>query len=129
MNISHYRVFAGIAFAGTFMLAGSLHSEGPESGGIEGVIAVSPSKPGPIRQGEESKAPAGNLEFIVKKENARIASFSTDGEGKFRVSLPPGHYTVVREDPGARIGHWHFEVDVAGGQVTKVTWTGDSGMR
>ncbi len=111
------------------MLAGGLNAEGPAGSGIEGVISVSPSKPGPIRLGAESKAPAGNVEFVVKKDAVRVASFTTDGEGKFRLSLPPGHYTIVREGPGARIGHWHFEVDVAGGQFTKVGWTGDSGMR
>jgi hypothetical protein len=58
-----------------------------------------------------------------------VAKFTTDGQGRFRVSLPPGHYTVLREDPGAAIGHWQFEVDVIAGEVTKVSWTGDSGMR
>jgi protocatechuate 3,4-dioxygenase beta subunit len=65
----------------------------------------------------------------VKKEDAPVASFTTDAEGRFRVSLPPGHYTVMREDSGARIGHWRFEVEVVVGSVAKVNWTGDSGMR
>ncbi|HEX8077876.1 MAG TPA: hypothetical protein VF511_08680 [Chthoniobacterales bacterium] len=102
----------------------------PGASGIEGIIMVSPSRPGPIHKGEGPTArPARNLEFVVKKGDARIASFTTNAEGGFRVSLPPGQYTVLREDPGARIGHWRFEAEVKAGEMTKVHWTGDSGMR
>lgn len=97
--------------------------------GIEGVISVSPSRPGPARKDEPNTAPVRNIEFVVKRGEEKVTSFATDGEGRFKVSLPPGHYVVLREDPGARIGHWRFEADVADGQVTKVNWTGDSGMR
>lgn len=97
--------------------------------GIEGIIFVSPSRPGPIRKEGPSKAPAANIDFVVKKADARVTSFTTDGEGRFRVLLPPGHYTVLREDPGAAVGHWTFEADVAAGEITKVTWIGNSGMR
>ena len=90
---------------------------------------VSPSRPGPIHKDGPSRAPAPNIQFIVKKAEVRVTSFTTDGEGRFRVSLPPGHYTVLREDPGARIGHWQFEAEVKTGEMTKVQWTGDSGMR
>jgi protocatechuate 3,4-dioxygenase beta subunit len=90
---------------------------------------VSPSRPGPIHKDGPSAAPAADLKFAVKKEDATVASFTTDAEGRFRVSLPPGHYTVLRDDPGARIGHWQFEVEVVSGSIAKVKWTGDSGMR
>ncbi|MEY2549449.1 MAG: hypothetical protein QOD64_2031 [Verrucomicrobiota bacterium] len=107
----------------------SAQTPAPVSTGIEGVIMVSPSRPGPTRKDGPSSAPAGNLEFAVKRADAKVAAFTTDAEGRFRVSLPPGHYTVLREDPGAKIGHWRFETDVKPGEVTKVQWTGDSGMR
>jgi hypothetical protein len=101
----------------------------PGASGIEGVIMVSPSRPGPIRKDQPSAAPAGNVEFAVKKEDARVASFTTDPEGRFHILLPPGHYTVLREDPGARIGHWRWEVEVVSGSMARVRWVGDSGMR
>ena len=97
--------------------------------GIEGVIMVSPSRPGPIHKDRPSAAPAGNVEFAVKKGDVQVASFTTDAEGRFRVSLPPGVYTVLREDPGARIGHWRWEVEVVSGSIAKVQWVADSGMR
>ncbi|MEP6604110.1 MAG: hypothetical protein ABJB69_09200 [Spartobacteria bacterium] len=74
-------------------------------------------------------APAPNIRFVVKNGDSEVASFITDAEGRFRIRLAPGHYIVARNDPGAAIGHWRFEADVAANQVTKVEWTGDSGMR
>ena len=59
-----------------------------------------------------------------------VASFKTDDQGHFRVSLPPGHYTVSRKSGQSRIGRFGpFDVDVTAGQVTKVQWSCDSGMR
>jgi hypothetical protein len=100
----------------------------PLPSGIEGVILVSPSRPGPIRKDEASAAPAGNLAFVVMKEGAKVISFTTDPAGAFRVSLAPGHY-IVERDPATKIGHWRFEVDVKPGEITTVRWVGDSGMR
>jgi hypothetical protein len=126
----HSRFFCTIAVASTLAVSSaSAQTPATVSSGIEGVIMVSPSRPGPTRKDGPSAAPAGNLEFAVKRGEARVAAFTTDAEGRFHVSLPPGHYTVLREDPGAKIGHWRFETDVKPGEVIKVQWTGDSGMR
>jgi hypothetical protein len=97
--------------------------------GIEGVILVSPNRPGPVRKDVPSESPAGNVTFVVMQSEAKVASLTTDTEGRFRVSLPPGHYIVTRDDPGARIGHWRFEAEVKTGEMTSVRWVGDSGMR
>ena len=107
-------------------------AETPPSGtsGIEGTIVVSPTRPGPIRKDEgPSVAPVRNTQFAIKAGDATVKTFTTDGEGRFQVALPPGHYVILREEPGARIGRWRFEADVVAGQVTKVNWTADSGMR
>jgi hypothetical protein len=102
----------------------------PGTSGIEGRIAVSPIRPGPIRKGEEpSVAPVTNAQFVVKAGDAIVKTFTTDGEGHFQVSLPPGHYVILREGAAPRVGRWRFEADVVAGQVTKVNWTADSGMR
>jgi hypothetical protein len=102
---------------------------GSSSSGIEGVIMVSPIRPGPIRKDGPSAAPAPNVTFVVMKADERVASLTTDAEGRFRILLPPGQYTVLREDPGARVGHWRFEAEVKAGEITTVRWVGDSGMR
>src|SRR4051812_3432313 len=129
MNGSFYSILAAGLCAMVSPVLMAETSPTPPGTGIEGVIMVSPSRPGPIRKDQPSAAPAGNIEFVVKKNDAKVASFTTDAEGRFQVSLPPGHYTVLREDGGARIGHWRFEAEVAAGKTTKVSWTGDSGMR
>jgi len=102
----------------------------PGTSGIEGTIVVSPSRPGPIRKDEgPSVAPVGNAQFVVKAGDATVKTFTTDGEGRFQVALPPGHYIILGEGAPVRIGRWRFEADVVAGQMTKVNWTADSGMR
>ena len=102
----------------------------PGMSGIEGTIVVSPTRPGPIRKDEEPRvAPVRNTQFVVKAGDATVKTFATDGEGRFQVALPPGHYVVLREGAASRVGSWRFEADVIAGQMTKVNWTADSGMR
>lgn len=112
-----------------FMAVAAPPAPSPIPSGIEGVILISPSRPGPARINQPNSAPASNVTFVVMKADAKVTSLTTDPEGRFRVSLPPGHYIVLRDDPGARIGHWRFEVDVKPGEMTSVRWTADSGMR
>jgi hypothetical protein len=126
---------ASLSIIATALLSLSCMTAGAETpapgvSGIEGTIVISPTRPGPIRKDEErSTAPVGNMLFVVKAGDATIKTFTTDGDGHFQVALPPGHYVIVREGAPPRIGRWRFETDVVGGQVTKVNWTADSGMR
>ena len=102
----------------------------PGTSEIEGTIVVSPTHPGPIRKDEErSVAPVSNAQFAIKAGDATVKTFTTDSEGRFQVALPAGHYVIVREGAGPGIGRWRFEADVIAGQMTKVNWTADSGMR
>jgi hypothetical protein len=98
--------------------------------GLEGVIMVGPIQGGPTRQGVPDSRPLPNTEFVVVKENRTVASFKTDDEGRFRISLPSGHYMISRKDWEASIGSYGpFEVDVTAGQIKKVQWTCDTGLR
>ena len=102
----------------------------PGTSGLEGTIVVSPTRPGPIRKDEGlSVAPVRNVQFAIKAGDAPVKTFTTDGDGRFQVALPPGHYVIVREGAPPRIGRWRFEADVVAGQMTKVNWTANSGMR
>jgi hypothetical protein len=101
-----------------------------DTSGIEGTIVVTPIRPGPIRKDEElSVAPVSNAQFVVKTGDAIVKTFTTNGEGHFQVALRPGHYVILREGVAPRVGRWRFEADVVAGQMTKVNWTADSGMR
>jgi hypothetical protein len=97
---------------------------------LEGVISVGPIQGGPTRQGVPDSRPLANTEFLVVKENSTVASFKTDDQGRFRISLPSGHYTISRKDWQASVGSYGpFQVDVAAGQVKRVQWNCDTGMR
>ena len=101
----------------------------PESG-IEGVITISPARPGPIRAHEPASVPLANTTFIAENNDGEVASFTTDNHGQFRVSLPPGHYKVSLKARKSTIGRFGpFEVDVGSGKMTKVQWECDSGIR
>jgi hypothetical protein len=103
----------------------------PESGtGIEGVITLSPTHGGPVRPGIPESKPFTNAIFVVENEKGAVASFTTDEQGQFRVSLAPGHYSVSRKGEKTKIGHYGpFDVDVVAGRMTKVAWSCDTGMR
>jgi hypothetical protein len=97
---------------------------------LEGVISVGPIHGGPTRQGVPDSKPLANIEFLVGKENSTVTSFKTDDQGRFQISLPPGHYTISRKDWKASVGSYGpFEVDVAAGQIKTVQWNCDTGMR
>ena|SRR5437870_3746425 len=98
--------------------------------GIEGVITISPAQPGPIRADSPGSKPLANAAFVVQNENGEVASFTTDDQGRFRISVPPGHYKVSIKGRKSSIGHYGpFEVDVVPGKMTNVQWECDSGIR
>jgi hypothetical protein len=98
--------------------------------GLEGVIMVGPIQGGPTRQGVPDSRPLPNTEFVVTTGNSLVASFKTDEEGRFKISLSPGRYTISRKDWHASIGSYGpFEVDIVAGQIKKVQWDCDTGLR
>jgi hypothetical protein len=120
----------GATLIALFSMTAVAETPPPGTSGIEGTIVVSPIRPGPIRKDEEPRvAPVGNAQFVVKAGDATVKTFATDSEGRFQVALPPGHYVIVREGAPPRIGRSRFEADVVAGEMTKVNWTADSGMR
>ena len=94
-----------------FVCAGQKSSDAET--GIEGVITVSPAQPGPARVGADASKPLPNTAFVVENEKGEVASFTTDDQGRFQISLLPGHYTISRKDWTANLGNYGpFEVDV-----------------
>jgi hypothetical protein len=122
--------FIGAALIAVLSVTAVAETPAPGTSGIEGTVLVSPSRPGPIRKDDgPSVTSVRNAQFAVKASDATVATFTTDGEGRFQVALPPGHYVIMGEGAPPRIGRWRFEADVVAGQMTKVNWTADSGMR
>ena len=128
MRFGKFLIFLGLLVVAACVSAGQTPSG--SAAGIEGVITISPTQPGPIRADTPSSAPLANATFIVENEKGTVASFTTDGQGRFRTSLAPGHYTVSVEGKKRGIGHYGpFDVDVVAGQMTKVAWECDTGIR
>jgi len=120
-----------IALAVLIMCAGFLPGQ-TQSGsqtGIEGVITIDPTRPGPVRADAPS-SPLANTAFMVESQKGEITSFTTDDQGRFRIPLAPGHYKVSLKGKTSAVGHYGpFEVDVVAGQMTTVQWRCDSGIR
>ena len=111
------------------LLAATIPASEPQTG-IEGVITVGPAQGGPARIGVPDSTALANMTFIAQKQNGTATFFTTDDRGRFRVALEPGHYTVSLKEKKGGIGRYGpFEVDVVDGQMTKVEWRCDTGMR
>ena len=121
-----------IAFGVIAMAVCASTGQTPSAGesGIEGVITISPANPGPIRADAPGSVPLANAPFVVEKNNGEVTSFITNDKGRFRVSLPPGHYKISIKGRKSSIGRFGpFEVDVVPGKMTRVQWECDSGIR
>ena len=100
--------------------------------GIEGQAIISPSHPGPIRQGTSSTAPYKTTLVVWSAEGDReITRLETGSDGRFRVVLPPGTYRI---GPPQRAGRFlprgsEETVTVVPGKFVQVTISFDSGMR
>ena len=117
--------FAGFCFGQT-----SATPMTTNESGIEGVITVSPRHGGPVRVGEQGSKPLANVPFVVTNEKGPVAEFTTDDQGHFKIMLAAGHYSVARKGGQGKIGRYGpFDVDVVAGQMTKLEWRCDSGMR
>jgi len=103
----------------------------PEAGtGLEGSISLHNISGGPVRQGVPDSKPLANTTFVVKKGDLMIATFTTDDQGRFQISLPSGHYSISKKDWKTRVGFYGpFEVEIAAGQIKKVQWNCDTGMQ
>jgi hypothetical protein len=128
MRLRSFSIIVGFVVMAASISLGQTPS-GKETG-IEGVIMISPAQPGPIRADSPGSIPLANAAFVVENEKSEVASFTTDDQGRFRISVPPGHYKVSIKGKRPGIGHYGpFEVDVAPGKMTKVEWECDSGIR
>jgi hypothetical protein len=136
MDIIHMKSFvfvfsALIILAPCLALAQTQPSPLPESSaGIEGTISAGPAQGGPSKEGGSNSQPLANMTFEVKQGERVITSFQTDAQGRFRVLLEPGHYTISRKDYTSAVGSYGpFEVEVSPGKMATVQWECDTGLR
>jgi uncharacterized membrane protein len=99
--------------------------------GITGVVLVTPIRPGPIRAGSETPtaAPLPNAKFSVTSDETLVTTFMTDADGRFQISLKPGHYSVSLAENRFPKPCGPFKINVEAGKMTDVEWRCDSGMQ
>jgi hypothetical protein len=98
--------------------------------GIAGLVTMSPAHGGPVRQGEDDSAPAREKLFVISSGEKVVRSFSTDEQGRFRVALSPGRYSVWARDGRVGMGACGpFEIEVISGHVRHFKWECESGLR
>ncbi|MFL6583247.1 MAG: hypothetical protein ACJ8KU_01875 [Chthoniobacterales bacterium] len=100
----------------------------PQSG-IAGTVTISPTDGGPVRAGENDSAAMRAAEFVIRAGGKIVTTFVTDEQGRFRIALPPGTYSVGTKGgkPGFG-GCGPFEVKVAAGEISQVQWHCNSGL-
>ena len=79
--------------------------------------------------GVPNSGPLRNTQFVVENAAGMVVTFTTDQEGRFRVPLSPGRYSVRPAELKkiGRCGPFQVEVEAAG--FKQVQFNCDSGMR
>jgi hypothetical protein len=105
--------------------AGAQRSES----GIEGLVTLSPTCPGPQRAGQVCEQPYQATISVLDQRGNVVTRIRSGADGRFRVVLAPGSYTLRPESPGALPRAGELAVTVTAGQFTRVDIRYDSGMR
>jgi hypothetical protein len=113
---------------------GLLHAGTPaiaDESGIKGKVLRGPAYPGPEIEGEPNEAPFRAAFHVLDSEEDKVARFESDEEGRFKVLLPPGRYTIVpdRSAPIPFPQRQKKEVTVPKDGFADVTLTFETGMR
>src|SRR5256885_9166013 len=100
-------ILVSVLMCSYFSVAQTQPSPTPQPGtGIEGIITVGPTHGGPTRVGVPDSKPLADRTFVVENEKRAGASFATDDQGRVRISLAPGHYTVSPKEKTPKIGRY-----------------------
>jgi hypothetical protein len=98
------------------------------SSGIEGQISFGPISP-VVRSGMANYRPYQATITILDEEGQTVTQCQSDVDGKFRVSLKPGRYTLIPESPGPHPRAARQTVTVTKGEFIQVRINYDSGIR
>jgi hypothetical protein len=99
-------------------------------GGIEGQVWVGPLCPATQAENPNCSNRPLQATIEVRLGDQVLARFSSDEDGRFKIVLEPGNYTLVPQRKGlARPTEAEIPVRVEAGRFTKVVIVYDSGMR
>lgn len=99
------------------------------AGGIEGLVLLGPTCPGPLRQGQVCERPYETSITVLDQQGREVTRFQTAADGTFRVPLAPGTYTLHPESPGLLPRASEQQVTVEPGKLTHVEIRYDTGIR
>lgn len=133
MPTSKLRVFSGLLVLAALAIAcnGGSYSSSNDSSGIEGTVTIGPMCP-VVRQDTPCPDEPYEATVVIEDESGdEVATAQSGEDGRFRVSLAPGTYTLAPQSPneGAPPFASEQQVEVREGAYTQVSVSYDSGIR
>jgi carboxypeptidase family protein len=97
--------------------------------GLSGVVLAGPACPGPARiESPCPDRPAPGVALVFIRDGAQAAGTTTFADGRFRIDLPPGTYTIRGAGNGFPIVR-ELVVTVPPDRHVDVTVHADTGIR
>jgi hypothetical protein len=98
--------------------------------GLEGLVTVGPQCP-VVREGESCPDVPLAATLELRQDGKLVVRFDSDAQGRFRVALRPGSYSLEPQSPGGRglPAAGPRSVTVLEGQFLSVAVVYDSGIR
>ena len=113
------RILPIAAAVATVAACGAQSSGGGSGAGLYGTVRIQPATP-VCQAGRSCSKPARHFRLVFVQRGKTVTS-TTDGRGRYRVSLDPGRYGVRRVNPGLAI--------VPSGRFARRDFTYDAGIR
>ena len=82
----------------SFCFACNANPVGQEESGLTGQVLRGPVVPGPGIEGSPDETPFAAFFHVLDGRDDEVAQFRSDENGRFRIALRPGNYTVVPDD-------------------------------
>ena len=108
-------------------IAGKANAVSNESG-IEGEVAIRPVRPH-VTKGAPDAQPYQAKVQVFDSKNLQVGSIETDASGKFRITLPPGKYSLRPQSPGLYPRASEQTVVVSPSKFSHIRILYDSGIR
>jgi hypothetical protein len=102
----------------------------PLDSGLEGLVTVGPQCP-VVREGESCPDLPFAATLELRQAGKLVVQFNSDAQGKFRVAVKPGLYSLEPQSPGGRAlpSAGPRPVMVLEGQFSSIAVVYDSGIR
>jgi hypothetical protein len=103
---------------------------GTGTAGIQGKVLLGPMCPVMVAGSPCPDRPIEADIVVTSLDGKTVATGHSDGDGTYRLSLPPGSYTVTAERSDGQLGAGKpITVDVTAGAYVRLNLLVDSGIR